>query len=772
MIQSVRGLTAVVFIIGLSSPSWAQLMPPPDDFGGLDVTVGTDTVIPSGEWYNIRNFRLESGVTLTMTGPNARIIIRAETITILGTINGNGTGSPGGPDPIGSNDPFTSTGGGVLGGSDPAGAGGGGGGGHAGTGGSGGAGAGAGGTAGAGGAATEPGGIAGFLPVFAAANTPVAPPPRDTTLGGPGGGGGGDDGGVVGGRGGNGGGTILLLASEFISIGISGYLTLHGVAGADASGPDAGGGGGGAGGGVMLCAPAVTMAGIISAWGRPGGNGAGGGGGGGGGAGGVVEIFRDTLSLSGVIMLVAGGGGAAGGAAGASPGAAGSVGVLIDRIENFPPRVPTNGPISANDPGTTTVTTGGIQYTNDLSPVLSSSAFIDRNVNPANDLFLSTHGSSRWMIRSRLVSADDYDPPNYIWTSSTDLTSHALVGPLFEGGLYFVVAHRDLGSSAAPDALGAYIDLFSRAYPSTRTGSVIGDTDNTVIRRFSAETFFAIDVTPPPLPTLNLPAAGTCFNTNIVTLDWFGVTDPNLADGITPGSGLSRYDVFVLDSTASVVMFEMMTGSPPSTNITLAALPEGTYTWSVNSFDALLNTPGFVGEFRAFSIDLTAPPTPVLLSPPDGTFSTDPVTLDWSNTPDPALADGTAGSGLASYNVQVASDPNFFFIEVNTTISGSPPASSVTLAPLPAGTHYWRVRSRDACGNVSAFSGVFSFGTGGASTGGLGAGSGRGGGGGGGCLSSAMTVAPENSGKETIAGAVLLLIWLAALAAGEFWRRS
>jgi hypothetical protein len=765
MIHSLRGLTAVALLIGLASPSWAQLMPPPDDFGGLDVTVGTSSTIPSGEWFNIRNFRLNAGVTLTLTGPDARVIIRAQTITILGTINGDGTGSPGGFAADGSDDPFTATGGGTVGESSALGGGGGGGGGHFGTGGAGGDGAG--GTGGPGGTATEPGGTAGFLLVFAAANTPVAPPPRDTTLGGPGGGAGGDDTVFSGGPGGNGGGTILLLASE--SIFVDGLITADGSDGTDGIGGEAGGGGGGAGGGIMLCAPAVTVsaAGVLRADGGDGGDAAGDGGGGGGGSGGTVEIYVDTLSFLGVSSAAGGIGGLAGGAG--ADGTAGLAAPLIAFFENFPPRVPTNGPISA-DPGFLTVITGGIEYTNDSTPILSSSGFFDRNVS-APDVNLSTHGTSRWMVRSRNGPPDEYSF-FLVYDSgfSTDLTSHA-TAPLTESGYYFIVAHRDSGSLAAADVLGPYTTLYSLTYPSTRTGSIFGQTDNTFIRQFSTETFFAVDLTAPPIPTQNLPADGTCFNTNIVTLDWFGVTDPTLADGITPGSGLAAYVVLVLDASAAVAYFNTMTGTPPATNITLPALAEGTYTWGVSSEDALTNTFGlFVG--RSFSIDLTAPPVPVLLSPADGIFVTDPVTLDWSDTPDPALADGTAGSGLASYNVQVASDPNFFFIEVNTTISGSPPASTVTLAPLPAGTHYWRVRSRDACGNVSAFSGVFSFGTGGSSTGGLGAGSGRPGGGGGGCLSSAMTVASDNSGKASTAGALMLLIGFAAVAARAFWRRS
>ncbi len=54
-------------------------------------------------------------------------------------------------------------------------------------------------------------------------------------------------------------------------------------------------------------------------------------------------------------------------------------------------------------------------------------------------------------------------------------------------------------------------------------------------------------------------------------------------------------------------------------------------------------------------------------------------------------------------------------VEVNRQDMASPQrfdrltSPQVALRCLAAGTHYWRVRSRDACGNVSAYSPVEKF---------------------------------------------------------------
>jgi hypothetical protein len=105
--------------------------------------------------------------------------------------------------------------------------------------------------------------------------------------------------------------------------------------------------------------------------------------------------------------------------------------------------------------------------------------------------------------------------------------------------------------------------------------------------------------------------------------------------------------------------------------------------------------------------DLTAVPPP-LVSPPDGaTFHSGFVgRLEWSAVTDP--------SGIEAYEYQVAADPTFDkrFLAYRGGIRETEaliPPSNVFSGGLGLGTLYWRVRTVDGAGNLSAWSPTRSF---------------------------------------------------------------
>ncbi|MCE9583392.1 MAG: hypothetical protein K8T20_12975 [Planctomycetes bacterium] len=98
--------------------------------------------------------------------------------------------------------------------------------------------------------------------------------------------------------------------------------------------------------------------------------------------------------------------------------------------------------------------------------------------------------------------------------------------------------------------------------------------------------------------------------------------------------------------------------------------------------------------------DLTAPsPTPTLLSPADTSLVATPVVLDWTDSTDTS----PCGPTTPSYDL--------FLDTVNppVVLFASPPASTFTTPVLAPGTWFWQVRARDAGGNTTALSTVFSF---------------------------------------------------------------
>ncbi len=128
-----------------------------------------------------------------------------------------------------------------------------------------------------------------------------------------------------------------------------------------------------------------------------------------------------------------------------------------------------------------------------------------------------------------------------------------------------------------------------------------------------------------------------------------------------------------------------------------------------NSVDATINTGGgwFVDSLSVVGacLDTTPPTIPTLLTPADAAVVISPpaVTLTWSDSTDTA----TCGpGGVAGYVVEL-DDTNPLVLPY--VFSASPAVATVSAGVLAPGTYYWRVRSVDIWGNVSADSAIFSF---------------------------------------------------------------
>jgi hypothetical protein len=99
--------------------------------------------------------------------------------------------------------------------------------------------------------------------------------------------------------------------------------------------------------------------------------------------------------------------------------------------------------------------------------------------------------------------------------------------------------------------------------------------------------------------------------------------------------------------------------------------------------------------------DTTPPPTPSLISPANGSTTTDatPI-LDWSDASD------TSG---VTYSLSIAKDPGFVSIVLEKSGLMFSTYELTSGEALPAGTYYWRVRAVDGAGNVGSWSENWSF---------------------------------------------------------------
>lgn len=115
---------------------------------------------------------------------------------------------------------------------------------------------------------------------------------------------------------------------------------------------------------------------------------------------------------------------------------------------------------------------------------------------------------------------------------------------------------------------------------------------------------------------------------------------------------------------------------------------QGTYFAKVTALDANGNR-GLPSNSVSFTISYTAPlpPPPTSLSPANGATVTLPVTLDWSDVPNPQDT---------GYEVEISR--NVSFTDIEDHIPQITPSERVVLS-LTSGTKFWRVRSHQ--GNAS-----------------------------------------------------------------------
>ncbi|MFC2029729.1 FG-GAP-like repeat-containing protein [Chloroflexota bacterium] len=176
---------------------------------------------------------------------------------------------------------------------------------------------------------------------------------------------------------------------------------------------------------------------------------------------------------------------------------------------------------------------------------------------------------------------------------------------------------------------------------------------------------------PPEPPTLLQPAHGTLTGDNTPKLSWQASPSPDVSG-------------YLLDLGGGLVIV----GN--STEYTPTILSDGTYTWTVAAYDAVGNPSPYTGIWT-FTVDTTPPDPPVLISPPDGTITSDDMpALVWQPSPSPDAAGYT--------------------LSLSGTITDVGPATEYIVNPaLANGTYTWTVAAYDALAWTGAYADVWSL---------------------------------------------------------------
>jgi hypothetical protein len=178
----------------------------------------------------------------------------------------------------------------------------------------------------------------------------------------------------------------------------------------------------------------------------------------------------------------------------------------------------------------------------------------------------------------------------------------------------------------------------------------------------------------PGTPILGDPKGYSTFHPyEVMTFSWTAV--PGAATYVLQVATDSRFPV------ATRSQFDNIPASEPTYSFAIAD-PEGNYWARVFAVDAngIYGQPSNLTAFSVF-YDNPLPPPPSPLSPANGTTLTLPITVEWSDVPNPQPS---------GYELQIAKDNRFRKIELDEPQLNGPTRKILSLTP---GQKFWRVRS-------------------------------------------------------------------------------
>jgi len=255
--------------------------------------------------------------------------------------------------------------------------------------------------------------------------------------------------------------------------------------------------------------------------------------------------------------------------------------------------------------------------------------------------------------------------PVFTWSSGGDATSGAQRYDLlvrWSGRAEFVAASvphaiRQSAFSSARTSGPALPEGVSIDWR-VRTYDVAGNSTTSFSRTF------VIDSTVPPAPAITGGPAGFT-NHNAPTFTWTG--------------NLSSYAWSV---SLAGALTPVQTGQGGGTSVTLAALPDGDYTFQVTQS----STAGVPSDeaTRSFQVDTVAPPAPTITSRPSFPTAVPAPSFSWTAEEGASFRWQVIGSGGSS--LQGPTDT---------------PLPGATIAAVPSGAYSFRVWQIDPAGNVS-----------------------------------------------------------------------
>lgn len=198
----------------------------------------------------------------------------------------------------------------------------------------------------------------------------------------------------------------------------------------------------------------------------------------------------------------------------------------------------------------------------------------------------------------------------------------------------------------------------------------------------SSLAMFVVDRTGPSIPALSSPISGLLTNNTAPLFAWSASSDTTTY----VGSGVARYEI----QFGTNITFSGVTKITNAVGLSLTSgtLSDDTWYWRVRAVDNVSNR-GTWSAINNLTVDATAPLAPTIYLPLSGKWTNGNPRFYWSRP--------TGGSAVTNFTIEISS--NIGFIPINTTVNQS--GTNYLRTPgLSAGNWYWRVRARDAAGNL------------------------------------------------------------------------
>ena len=190
-------------------------------------------------------------------------------------------------------------------------------------------------------------------------------------------------------------------------------------------------------------------------------------------------------------------------------------------------------------------------------------------------------------------------------------------------------------------------------------------------RSFSIDT--SIDISSSSV-TVNFPTGNLNTNETAILFDWEEL------------AGANNYRLEIAQPDFTVPFTTVVDETTTNTTFSFAG-EESSYAWQITANNIISSSMTVSGSF---TIDLTAPDAPVLISPiDDDTLSTEDITFEWQSVSD-----------ASQYQLYIMSDVTLLDTVLNTeTIN-----TESVITGFDAISYYWNVRAEDAAENLSEIS--------------------------------------------------------------------